>query len=251
MENICTKAKNCKKHWTTKWRRKGSLWKLRDLDLRSGLWWSHPAQVVEATPCAAAPRNLFEKSSRWLLKIRQRICHENPTKHLWLLAELGAGVLMMVFRDKMLTPDPASHCVCWRYARTSAVFGVCCCQTVPRPLYLYLYMTCICIWGDPCQGVPHTLGLFVRVGCHKGAATSEQAENLSFNPSFIVFKCLDSHHSFIGLFVGAVKCVTCFSCPESPSHWLLNCVHTRSQSRCKHFPLYTLLKVAQNEAGKI
>ena len=117
-------------------------------------------------------------------------------------------------------------------------------------LYLYLYMTCICIWGDPCQGVPHTLGLFVRVGCHKGAATTEEAENLSFNPSFIVFKCLDSHHSFIGLFVGAVKCVTCFSCPQSPSHWLLNCAHTRSQSRCKHLPLYTLLKVAQNGTGK-
>ena len=149
------------------------------------------------------------------------------------------------------------HCL-WhflglKYACTSAGFGVDCCQTVPRPLYLYLYMTCICIWGDPCQGVPHTLGLFVRVGCHKGAATTEEAENLSFNPSFIVFKCLDSHHSFIGLFVGAVKCVTCFSCPQSPSHWLLNCAHTRSQSRCKHFPLYSLLKLAQiqNEAGKI
>ena len=36
---------------------------------------------------------------------------------------------------------------------------------------------------------PHTLGLFVRVGCHKEAATTAQAENLSFNPSFIVFKC--------------------------------------------------------------
>ena len=91
MENICTKAKNCKKLWTTKWRRKGSLWKLRDLGFRSGLWCSHPAQVVEATPCAAAPRNLFEKSSRWLLKIRQRICHENPTKHFWLLAQPGGA----------------------------------------------------------------------------------------------------------------------------------------------------------------